>query len=405
MNVLFLTPGFPIEMNDFVRGLAEIDIDVIGVGDQPESALSDRTRRHLAAYFQIGSWQDEQSVLEVVADIACRIRIDRVEVLWEPLMVLAARLRGLLGVPGLNVAQSITFRDKEEMKRVLDAAGIRTPHHYRCSTVAEVWEALDRVGYPAIVKPIAGAGSVDTHRVDDAAGAGRIIPSLRHVTTLSVEEYIDGEEYTFDTICSGGEILFHNICWYRPRPLISRTNEWISPQTVALRNPDTEALAAGREMGRRVIKALGFRDGFTHMEWFLKPSGEAVFGEIGGRPPGGRTVDCMNFASDVDLFQGWAEAVGYGTLRQPLERKYNCALVFKRAVGEGTILGYQGLDHLLAEFGESVVLVELNQIGHRRRDWHQLLVGDGMVVVRHPDLDTCVRMADRVGTELQIYAG
>ena len=404
MNVLFLSPGFPIEMNDFVRGLAEVGASVIGVGDQPEGAVPEKARRYLSAYFQVGSFTDENAVLAQVADIAHRVRIERVEVLWEPLMILAARIRELLGLPGLTVAESLPFRDKEEMKRKIDGAGVRTPHHYRSTTMAEVRAALERVGYPAIVKPIAGAGSLDTYRLDGPADLERIAPALHHIRTVSVEEFIEAEEFTFDTICAGGRILFYNICWYRPRPLVGKQLEWVSQQTVVLRQPDVDHLAAGREMGFRVIEAMGFRDGFTHMEWYLKDDGEAVFGEIGGRPPGGRTVDCMNFASEIDLFVGWAEAIVHGRFTQPLERKYNCANVFKRAIGGGRIQRYEGLGRLMAEFGEHVAAVELNPIGQPRRAWRQVLIGDGMVVVRHPDLQTCIDIADRFGTDLQIHA-
>jgi hypothetical protein len=158
-------------------------------------------------------------------------------------------------------------------------------------------------------------------------------------------------------------------------------------------------------MGHQVLKAMNFRDGFTHMEWYLRPDGEAVFGEIGARPPGGRTVDAMNFASDIDLFRAWAEAAVHGSISQPVERKFNAATVFKRAIGQGRILRYEGLDRLLAELDPWVAAVELNPIGALRRNWKQQLVGDGMVVVRHPDLQTCAEMADRIGTELQIIAG
>ena len=46
-------------------------------------------------------------------------------------MVLAAQLREQLGLPGLTVAQTVPFRDKERMKQLLDAAGLRTPRHRR----------------------------------------------------------------------------------------------------------------------------------------------------------------------------------------------------------------------------------------------------------------------------------
>lgn len=404
MNVLFLSPGFPSEMNDFVRGLVEVGARVIGMGDQPEDSVPARTREALSAYVQV-DFAAEDRCVDSALEVSRRISFDRVESLWEPRMILAARIRQALGLPGLSVDQTVPFRDKEHMKAALDAAGIRTPHHYRATTRGDVEAAAERIGFPLIVKPIAGAGSVATYRVNDAQELSQVIGAVSSVSEVSVEEFVDGEEFTFDTICAGGRILFYNICWYRPRPLIGKQNEWISQQTVALRDPDVAHLAAGREMGRRVTEALGFEDGFTHMEWYLKPDGEAVFGEIGARPPGGRTVDAMNWASDVDLFNWWAQAVVNGRISTSLNRKYNAVTVFKRAVGDGRIRGYEGLDRLMGEFSEWVKAVELNSIGAPRRDWRARLMGDGMVSLRHPQLEEAVRMADRFGSEFRIVAG
>ena len=116
---------------------------------------------------------------------------------------------------------------------------------------------------------------------------------------------------------------------------------------------------SGRALGAAVLQVLGFRDGFTHMEWYRMADGEVVFGEIAARPPGGRMVDLMNFATDADLFTAWAQAVTRGQISQPIERHYNAASIFKRAEGVGRISQLRGLDHLLAEFGEHVAAVEL----------------------------------------------
>src|SRR5450432_4600363 len=113
MNVLMLSPGYPAEMPQFTRGLAEVGATVIGVGDQPAGALPERTRHQLAAYIQVGSlWDEARAIAEVRAALGGR-RIDRVESLWEPLMMLAARLRAALGAPGLSVEDTVPFRDKE----------------------------------------------------------------------------------------------------------------------------------------------------------------------------------------------------------------------------------------------------------------------------------------------------
>ena len=403
MNIVMVSPGYPVEMAYFTRALAAVGATVIGVGDQPPSALPDEARDALAHYEHL-TLSNEAAVLDALHGLARHVSIDQVECLWEPYMILAARIRESFGVPGMTVEQTVPFRDKERMKQAIDAAGLRTPWHVSATTVAAVWEAAERVGYPLIVKPIAGAGSADTYRVDSAQELGEVLPLLRHVPEVSVEEFIDGEEFTYDTVCANGSILFENVMWYRPRPLEMKMHEWISPTSIVLRDLTVPDLQGGRQMGAEVLAALGFRAGFTHMEWYRKSDGEAVFGEIGARPPGARVVDLMNYATDGDLYVAWAEAVVHGRLSDPLERRYNAGCVFKRAEGVGRITHVEGLDKLMAEYGEDVVLVDLLPVGAPRRDWRAVLISDGMIVVRHPELQEVIDMTERFAADLHLYA-
>jgi biotin carboxylase len=402
MNVVMLSPGYPAEMAYFTRALAAVGARVIGVGDQPTHALPEEARRSLAHYEHV-NLADESSVLAALHGLARHASIDQVECLWEPYMLLAARIREEFRLPGLTVEQTVPFRDKEQMKSALDAAGIRTPWHVSTGTVAGVWEAAEKVGYPLIVKPIAGAGSADTYRVESDRELTDVLPLLRHVPEVSVEEFVDGEEFTFDTICADGQILFEHVLWYRPRPLQMRMHEWVSPTSISLRDLSVPQLEGGRRMGRDVLAALGFRTGFTHMEWYLKSDGEAVFGEIGARPPGARVVDTMNFATDGDTYAGWAQAVVHGSM-EPLERRYNAGAIFKRARGTGHITHSEGLDALMERYGEHVALVDLLPVGAPRRDWRSTVTGDGMVVVRHPELQSVIEMTEAFARDFQMYA-
>lgn len=400
-----LSPGFPPEMPWFTRALAKVGARVHGVGDQPREALKDDVRAALTSYQQVKNLWDEDAVVAAVQHGLGGRTMDRVECLWEPGMVLAGRLREALEVPGPGAHASRVLRDKELMKATLDAAGIRTPHHYRCSTGDEVRAALEKVGYPAIVKPIDGAGSADTYRLEGPEDVERALNLVRHVPQVSVEEFVVGEEHTYDTVSGDGRILFENVAWYRPTPLVARQNEWISPQAVCLRELALPEIDVGVQLGRRVLEALEYRWGFAHMEWFRTPSGEAIFGEIGGRPPGGRLVHVMNFSCDCDLFTGWAEAVCYGRISQDLSKKYNAAVVFKRSVGSGrTIRRIEGLERLRHDLGEHIAAIELTLPGRPRVDWRQVVSGDGWVVVRHPELGPTLAMADRVGAELVLRA-
>jgi hypothetical protein len=404
-TVLMISPGYPAEMPQFTRGLAEVGANVLGVGDTAAAALPELVQRSLAGYLQVRSLWDVRAVAAELAGWLGGRRLDRIECLWEPGMLLAAGLREALGVPGLDVAATRPFRDKELMKRALDAAGLRTPRHRACRSAVACREAAEALGYPLIVKPIAGAGSADTYRVADAAQLEACIARLGHVAEVSVEEFIDGEEYTFDTVTIGGRVAWYSVAWYRPRPLVARSDESLSPQVIALRDPDRAELADGVRMGHAVIRALGFDTGFTHMEWYRKADGEVVFGEIGARPPGAHQVDQMNYACDFDVYREWARAVTQARFEPPTQRLYNVATIYKRALGPGRIRAIEGLDEFIAQHGGTVVWDSLLRPGTLRRNWKATLVSDGFIMLRHADLATTLELADRVGRDVRLIAG
>jgi hypothetical protein len=404
MNVLMIAPGYPGEMPYFCRGLTRHGGKVYGLSDVPEADLPPLTREHLSGYLRVPDLTNEDAVVRAVVAGIVGHRIERVVCLWEPGVVLAAKLREALGAPGMRVAQAQTFRNKDLMKQKVTAAGIRTARHASATTMAQVREAAREIGFPVIVKPIAGAGSMDTMKAATAEELERALAQVKAYDEVNVEEFIEGEEFTYDTICIDGRIVYENVCYYRPNPLVARSTEWISPQTIALRDLSPPDVKAGIALGHDVLKALEFGTGFTHMEWFYTANKEAVFGEIAARPPGAHTVDLMNFVGDVDLFDGYAEADLKGTFSVSTVRKYNASNIFKRAQGQGRIRRIEGLESIMARFGEHIVHVDLLPVGAERRNWIQTLVSDGYVVVRHPDLQACYDISDAVGTDLQLYA-
>lgn len=404
-TVLMLTPGFPGEMPFFARGLSVQGATVLGVANGSFNDLPEMARKHLSGYLQVPDlFTDTPSAIAQIQQWLGARTIDRVCCLWEPGIELAALIREALGVPGQSYEQALRFRNKDLMKQALAAGGVRVPRHEVATSAVEVWAGAEKIGYPLIIKPISGAGSMDTFRCDDKDDVANAIAQLGHIAEVDIEEFIDGEEYTFDTICAGGETKYFHIAYYRPRPLIARTNEWISPQTLSYRDVDDPKLAGGRAMGEQVLRTLGYDTGFTHMEWYRKADGEAVFGEVAARPPGARTVDLMNFASDVDLFSGWAEAEVHGTFSLQIERKYNAACITKRANGKGRIIRIEGLELLRQRLGDAICTIDLLPIGAQRRDWKSTLLSDGYVTVRHADWPTLMHMADMVGTHLQLFA-
>jgi biotin carboxylase len=410
MRVVFLGPSYPQEMQSFTRGLAEVGAEVYGIGDSSVGALPDQVKRCLSGYLQVPRIMDDDDVLERASAWLRGREIDRVLSNWEPTVLLAAKMRERWELPGMNVDTAMGFRDKQLMKERVAAAGIRVPRSERVTRSgagqndADFRAAAERVGFPLIIKPIAGAGSADTYACRNAAQLEDVIRKTGHVREVSVEEYIEGEEFTYDTICIDGKPAYENVAQYLPKPLEARSEEWISPVIITVRDLAQAKIQKGIALGRRVLGALGMGDGYTHMEWFFTPKGEAVFGEIGCRPGGARLVDQMNYTGDVDLFREWARAVCWKSFEASTERKYNCGIVFKRAKGRGRITRIDGLERYKQRFRPWVLEDELLRPGTHRRDWKQTLVSDGYLMVRHPDWDEAKRVCFAAATDITMYA-
>jgi biotin carboxylase len=405
LNVIFLAPGYPPEMQQFTRGLAEVGARVLGVGDSHPGSFHAAMKRHLDDYLQVRSMLDEEDVFQRVLTWARGKRIDRIEANWEPVTVLAARLREALGIPGMSLDTVLGFRDKPLMRERVGGAGLRIPMTERVTSRAEAHAAVQKTGFPAILKPVAGAGSADTFRVDSVEDLDRALAQMGHHAEASCEEFITGEEFTYETITIDGVPVLESVCKYYPNALDARKNEWISPIILSIRDLNSPEIRGGVALGRQVLKALGMGTGFTHMEWYRRPNGEAVFGEIACRAPGANMVDLMNYTSDIDLYREWARAVCWHSFGASPERKYNAAIIFKRALGQGRIRHIAGLDAFRQRFGRWIAREDLLPIGAPRRDWKQTFLSDGNLVVRHPDRATAEKMAFAAATDIQVYAG
>ena len=404
MRVLFLSPAYPPEMSQFTRGLTEVGCAVYGVGDTPRDSLPAEVKPYLHDYLQVPRILDENDVMERVTEWLRGRTIDRVLTNWEPLVMLAARLRERWDMPGMSVDTARGFRDKELMKTRMRAAGLRVPRSRRVHTAAETWAAAEEIGYPLILKPIAGAGCTDTFKVDSPAELERTLPRLGGLSQASCEEYIEGEELTFDTLCIRGKPVIENVTQYLPKPLEAATKEWVSPIAISIRDLTQPKLAGGIALGRAALGALGMGDGFTHMEWYLTPKGEAVFGEIACRPGGAGIVDQMNYTCDVDLFREWARVAVHGYFEASTRRKYNVGMIFKRAHGWGHITHIDGLREWLRACGHWVVEEAISRPGTLRRDWRQTQRADGRLIVRHPEWDEALRMCRSAASDIRIHA-
>ncbi len=406
MNVVFVEPFFPSNQRQFARALAEAGATVIGIGEYPADALDGELKGWLDHYEQVRSVTDVGAMTAAVRWVQDKLWVDRLEATIEAHTMPAAQVREACTIPGTSVRTAWLCRDKPSMKQALREAGVPTAASAGASTAAEVVAFAEQVGYPVILKPRSGAGALDTMRADDAAGLERALGVFggQGVESIAVEEFVEGHEGFYDTITINGQVAADFVSHYYPNVLEAMRTRWISPQFISTNRVDTAPEYAHlRDMGRRVIAALGIGTSATHMEWFFGPKG-LKFSEIGCRPPGVGAWDLYSAGNDMDVYRAWANAVIRGETAAAPSRRYASGMVALRPETDGSITGYSGAEELQQRFGEWVLDAHLPPPGTATQPVAAGYMANAYVRMRHPDYDALRGMLDEVGRTLHVHA-
>ncbi len=313
---------------------------------------------------------------------------------YEQLQGPLAEARQRLGLPGMSVETANNFRDKARMKTLLRQSGLPCARHCLAASVDEAVAFAESNGFPLVVKPPAGAGAIATFRVDDMSALRRAlqltVPSAAQPALL--EEFVQGEEHSFETVTIDGVHVWHSLTHYYPTPLTVIDNPWIQWSVVLPREVDAAPYDDIRQAARRALDVLGMQTGISHMEWFRRPDGTIAISEVAARPPGAQITQLMSYAHDFDVVQEWTRAMIFGEFRVP-ERKNAAGAAFLRGQGDGRISAVHGVEEINRELGPLIVAAKLPQVGATPCTSYE---GDGWVIVRHPSTDVVEKAILRI---------
>lgn len=404
-DVVFLEPAFPRNQREFVRALHSVGARVIGIGERPKEWLDQELRHWLTHYEQVGNVTDEGHVERAVRFVQSKVQVDRLEAVVEAHVMCAARVREKCGIPGTSVRTTYLCRDKPAMKDALRQAGIPCARSIGSSDPAEIRAFAERVGFPLVVKPRDAAGASGTIRVDDARELESALASfgVTQGRSAAVEEFVEGHEGFYDTVTIGGRVVHEFVTHYYPNVLEAMRTRWISPQFVTTNRLGAPGYAELKEMGRKVVEALGIETSATHMEWFAGPKG-LKFSEIGCRPPGVSAWDLYCAANEFDLYREWAMAVVHGKPSQPPSRRYSAGIIALRPSHDGVIDGYEGFDEVHRRFGEWIIDDYLPPPGTPTQPVSAGYMANAWLRMKHPDYDQLRGMLDFVGQTAKVRA-
>jgi hypothetical protein len=406
MHVLLVEPAFPKNQREFARALHSVGARVTGIGESSLQSLDPELKGWLHGYEQIPSVTNVQALHDAVKRVQSREWVDRLEATVEAHIEAAAKVREACTIPGTSTRTAFLCRDKPAMKEAVSAAGVACAQSLGTSSADEARAFATRVGFPLIVKPRSAAGASGTFRASDAEGLERAIREshLDRGAPVAVEEFIEGHEGFYDTLCVEGQVVCDFASHYFPNVLEAMRTRWISPQIVVTNRIGQSAYDELKRMGAQVNAALGIGTSATHMEWFFGPKG-LKFSEIGCRPPGVRVWDLYGAANDMDLYVEWAHAIVHGRTSKQPSRQYAAGMIALRPDRDGRITHYEGVDAMQSRFGRWILDSHFPHPGTPTGSVEGGYMSNAWVRMRHPDYDELRKMLDAVGQSVKVRAG
>ena len=281
--------------------------------------------------------------------------------------VSSAALARHLGVPGVDTHTAIRLRDKWLQKRDVRQAGLDTAGS----------EVIDDIFAPgalarfeaggigrSVLKPVAGAGTMNTVVVNDLEDLRSRIAQFRrdgaHQRTFVLEEFVEGEEWVADGVVFDGQVQFFGLGAYA-KPCLSVVSE---NKTLQMERFDPERekdlYEAAEPVVTGALRALGLERGVFHMELFCQAStGKVYFSEAAVRRGGALTQEEVEYKFGVDLAEAALLcAMGTDPQIKPTVRADAVGMTYLLNRG-GTLISCPSLAQIQARPGVAYARLEL----------------------------------------------
>lgn len=263
----------------------------------------------------------------------------------EYFVATAAAVASRLGLPGAHPEAVRECRDKWKQRLRLAAAGVGGPEFRVAAGDSAAVEAAREIGFPVVVKPVSGSGSVGVKLCERDGEVREHAAALLRQTQnergqplppyVLVEQLIEGPEYSVETM--GTNVIGITRKRLGPLPHFVETGH------------DFPAHFSGREgelisqTARDALKALNLGWGPAHIELRLGPGGPKVV-EVNPRLAGGFIPELVRLACGVDMIGETVRQAAGGEPRLERTRRSYASLRFILATEGGVLSARNDLD-------------------------------------------------------------
>lgn len=306
---------------------------------------ADRHGERLLLVMHDPSWEREYADLTAVADTSdieatARVARELAAAETEPIrgvvsfaeaaVPAVARVAAELGLPAVSERTAYLARDKYAMRQAFAADGnVPQPEFGLACDLAEAREVAARIGYPLVLKPILGTGSMYVRSVADDGELAEHLEFIRrgswagfeadplHVRAhqryggaVLMEQFVGGAEISVESLVVDG--VTHPVAIHdKPLPTGPTFEEVYACTPTRLPAEVVDRLQAATAA---VHRALDIRNGPTHVEFRLRDGAEPVILEAAARMGGGPIYRSVLLSTGVDMVEA---ALDIATGRRP----------------------------------------------------------------------------------------
>jgi biotin carboxylase len=271
-----------------------------------ELSDADWPRESLAALETMPVNLTPQQTLPYITRLYKWHRYERIVALDEFDQETAALAREHLRLPGMGVTATRTFRDKLAMREAARRGGVLVPEFSQVAHHHSLWEWMERVPGPWLLKPRESASAIGISKVTEP---GQVWPLLERLGDEAschlMESFVPGEIYHVDAISWEGEVVMLAAHKYGKPPMQTMHEGGVfTTRTLDRDGEEAQGLA---NIHGWTLKALGMVSGVSHTEFIRAyADGRFYFLESAARVGGAFIAEVVEHASGWNPWAEWA---------------------------------------------------------------------------------------------------
>lgn len=349
-----ISPHFPPNFEPFAERLYKSGVNTLAIADVPYEALSDNLKSNLTEYYRVDDMEDYSQVYRAVAYFAHKYgRIDRIESHNEYWLSLDARLRTDFNVFGLKYNAIPRIREKSVQKAHFKKIGAPVAQGFPAKGERTIRKTAKKLGLPIIAKPNDGVGASDTWKIFTPSQLETFIEEHDPECEYILEQFITGNIETYDGLTDqDGKVVFESSFIY-DRPALEILIDGKGMHYDVPRKLPKDVV----KMGRKIVENYDLKERFFHFEFFRLEDGSIMPLEINCRPGGGMSIDMINYANDIDLFEEYKNIVLENKFKASTSRPYYVSFISRRF----NINYTHSIEEALNRYGDDIVKHAVNE--------------------------------------------